>query len=133
MKSNPGMKEYFHVDAFQVQTSGTYGAPVGSAVGTVGTIAERRDQLYGPHYRHLDMSLFKMIPLSDHYNLEFRAEAFNVTNTTSFSAPDDSLGDANIGSDGIPKVDDNYTFGQITSSNSSVPPRQIQFALKLHF
>lgn len=133
MKSNPGMKQFFNVQAFQKQTTGTYGAPRGSAVGTVGTLAERRDQLYGPHYRHFDLSLFKMIPLTERYNLEFRAESFNITNTTNFSAPDASLGNANLDSNGIPQVDSNYTFGQITSTNSSIPPRQIQFALKLHY
>jgi hypothetical protein len=133
MKSNPGMKEFFKVDAFQVQSSGTYGAPRGSAVGTVGDLAERRDQLYGPHYRHLDLSLFKTIPLNERIKLEFRAETFNVTNTTNFSAPVASLGNAHLDSDGIPIADDNYTFGQITSTNSTIPPRQIQFALKLRY
>jgi outer membrane receptor protein involved in Fe transport len=133
MKSNPGIKQFFNVQAFQQQTTGTYGATRGSAVGTVGTFAERRNQLYGPHYRHFDLSLFKVIPLTKRYNLEFRAESFNITNTTNFSAPDASLGDANLDSNGIPQVDENYTFGQITSTNSTIPPRQIQFALKLHY
>ena len=119
MKSNPSIKQFFNVNAFQAQTPGTYGAPLGSAVGTVGTLAERRNQLYGPHYRHFDLSLSKTISLTERYNMEFRAESFNITNTTNFSAPDATLGDA--------------TFGQLTSTNSTIPSRQIQFALKLHY
>jgi outer membrane receptor protein involved in Fe transport len=133
MKSNPGMKEFFNIQAFQVQSPGTYGAPRGSAVGTVGNLAERRNQLSGPHYRHMDLSLFKVIPVTERFNLEFRAEAFNLTNTTNFAAPDASLGDAHLDSNGVPLLDSNYTFGQITSTNASIPPRQIQFALKLHY
>jgi hypothetical protein len=132
-KSNPGMNEFFNLKAFQVQSAGTYGAPRGSAAGTIGTMAERRDQLYGPHYRHVDLSFSKVFPIGERYHMEFRAESFNLTNTTNFGAPDSSLGDAVIDANGMVSNDATHTFGKITSTNGTIPPRQIQFALKLRY
>ena len=51
--------------------------------------------------------------------MQFRAEAFTLTNTLHFELPDTSMSDA--------------TFGQLNSLLSSPPPREIQFAVKLMF
>ena len=104
--ANPGPARFFNTAAFVAQPAGTLGN-------------EARNQLHGPRYRHLDASLFKIFPLRDRFNAEFRVEAFNVTNTSNFAIPNASLGGAN--------------FGAITSSISSYTPRVLQFALKLNF
>jgi hypothetical protein len=63
------------------------------------------------------MSLFRDFPLGERRNLQFRAEAFNVTNTPTW---------------GIPVNDFNLpTFGQIKSTRST--ERQLQMSLKLYF
>lgn len=86
--------------------------------GTVGS--ERRDQLFGPHYRHVDLSAVKTFPIGDRFNLQFRAESFNLTNTANFAVPNASL-------NGGPQ------FGQITATSTAYTPREFQFALKLTF
>lgn len=107
--SSPGIgpgHNWFNVNAFAAETAGTLGN-------------ERRNQLFGPHYRHLDLSVFKIFPVTERVNVEFRAESFNLTNTANFSVPNVSLGGTN--------------FGQVTSTTTSYTPRQLQFALKLRY
>ena len=103
---SPGVTEFFNPNAFQAQAPGTIGS-------------EPRNALYGPHYRHLDVSFFKTFPIRERFRLEFRAEGFNVLNTANFATPNASLGGAN--------------FSQITALSTAYAPRQIQFALKLTF
>jgi hypothetical protein len=78
-----------------------------------------REQLFGPHYRHLDLSAFKVFQINDRYNVEFRAESYNLTNTANFALPQNSLGGAN--------------FGDVTGMTYSYIPREFQFALKLRY
>ncbi len=68
-------------------------------------------------YRQYDASVFKNFSLPRESVLSFRAEFFNISNTTSFTAPNSTI-DASAG-------------GQVTST--SVPSRDIQFALKYNF
>jgi hypothetical protein len=69
---------------------------VSKPVGTLG--GELRDQLYGPRYRHLDVSPFKVfLPRKEHYNLEFRAESFNLANQVNFGVPGSALNGSNFG------------------------------------
>lgn len=100
------INEFFNTAAFAAQTPGTIGT-------------ERRNGLHGPDYRHLDLSLFKVFPIGERFNLEFRAESFNLLNTANFAVPNSSLGGAN--------------FGRITALSTNYAPRQLQFALKLTF
>ena len=58
-------------------------------------------------------------PVYENMKLQFRAEAFNLTNTPNFSTPDAGLGDG--------------SFGEIASTRGGSYPRQLQFVLKLLF
>ena len=71
---SPSVGRFFNPGAFVAQAAGTLGD-------------ERNSQLYGPHNRRLDVSIFKNIPIGNEANLQFRAEIFNVTNTTTFASP----------------------------------------------
>ncbi|MBB5327759.1 TonB-dependent receptor [Tunturiibacter gelidoferens] len=90
-------------------------------LGTIGTA--QRNSLFGPHFRHVDLSLFKNFPIGERANVQFRVESFNISNTPNFylqnGQPGDSFGNSAFGS--IAQTDPNYT------------PRQYQFALKVMF
>ncbi len=77
----------------------------------------RANTLRSDLFRQYDASLFKNFAMPRESVLSFRAEFFNLSNTTSFNAPN-SIIDATAG-------------GQVTST--SVPSRDIQFALKYNF
>ena len=94
---------YFNVDAFERPATGTYG-------NTGRAIAE------GPGTWAMDMSLARTFALAETQNLEFRAEAFNVTNSFRPLNPGARLGRSN--------------FGRIDESRD---PRIFQFALKYIF
>jgi hypothetical protein len=85
----------------------------------LGTAPRVIDGVNGPSYFDLDTSLFKYFPITEKMKLQFRAEAFNVTNTPSFDTPGRSLGSA--------------TFGVVTSTISPTHTREMQFALQLLF
>jgi hypothetical protein len=71
----------------------------------------------GPGQKDVDISAFKVTPIHEGLNLEFRAEFFNTFNWVNF-------GDANANVD-------TTTFGFISST--TVSPRIIQLALKMTF
>ncbi len=73
---------------------------------------------YGPPLRNLDLSVFKAFPFTERFSMQFRAEAFNLTNTPQFNFPDSGYGDSK--------------FGQVTSTLAGTE-RHIQFSLKLLF
>src|SRR6266571_5922680 len=75
-----------------------------------------RGVITGPGYASLDLGLAKFTPISERLNLEFRAESFNLLNRPNFDLPNRQFG--------------TQTFGEIFSAND---PRELQFALKLHF
>ena len=77
----------------------------------------RANTLQSDKYRQYDASIFKNFSLPGESTLSFRAEFFNISNTTSFNAPNATI-DATAG-------------GSVTST--SVPSRDIQFALKYNF
>jgi len=86
------------------------------AAGSYGTL--HLTPVSGPGYWNLDLSLIKRTRIRESVNVEFRADAFNVFNHTSFFV-------------GTEAQDINSTsFGRITQT---FDPRILQFALKLNF
>ncbi|HYR82656.1 MAG TPA: TonB-dependent receptor, partial [Terriglobia bacterium] len=53
--------------------------------GTFGNVA--RGSFVGPKMTNFDMSLFKRFNITERYNLQFRAEAFNILNHPNFGTP----------------------------------------------
>jgi hypothetical protein len=102
--SNPGPALWFNTAA--------YAAPPPYTFGNVG-----RNTAHADWPRNLDLSLFRVFPITESKRLEFRAEFFNVGNWVVWGTPDTGVTDP--------------TFGQITGTENTA--RQIQFALKLYF
>jgi len=66
-----------------------------TTVQTLGNMS--RFKFYGPHYFNLDAAMFKRFPVSERIGLEFRAEAFSITNTPIFDQPSANTSDAAFG------------------------------------
>ena len=97
------------------------------AFGTAGN--EGHNAFNMPNNKRLDFSLFKNFGITEAVNLQFRAEAFNITNTPLFGMPGNII--SGLDSNGVPTSAGN--FGRITTTNAFYTPRDIQFALKLIF
>ncbi len=90
-------------------------------------------QFLGPGYRRLDFSLFKSFRFTESMRLEFRAEAFNLTNTPNFSPPGFN-GNGVVAAPGSLDYTSPSTFGKITSTRDGQnDQRELQFALKLYW
>jgi carboxypeptidase family protein len=53
-----------------------------------------RFKFAGPRYFNLDAAMFKRFPVTERVGLEFRAEAFSITNTPQFDQPNANASDA---------------------------------------
>lgn len=92
-------------------------------------LPDRLSNLRQPIMPNLDATLQKTFVFAEKYDLTFRADAFNLTNSVLFPGPD-----ANP-SDGPPTLlaNGSYTgFGTVTLNQQNFP-RFLQFALKLKF
>ena len=97
------LDNYLNADAFE--SSGT-------EFGNLG-----RNTVIGPDQRRLDLSVSKTTTITSAQSLEFRLEAYNVTNTPTFRNPARDISAAN--------------FGQITRTRGG--PRVIQLGIKYRF
>ena len=120
--------EWFNPAAFALPANGTFGnASINS--------------LRGPGYWNDDLSLFRDIPITEKYRLQFRAEAFDVFNHPNLGQPDNGSGNGyNLGYAGS-NIKNGVTtypngFNIITNTVPSTGPgagRALQLALKLLF
>jgi hypothetical protein len=101
--ANPTRFQWFNTAAFQAPAQYTYGNV-------------NRNTLRSDWYRDVDFSVFRRFSI-EAVQVEFRAEAFNLTNTPVWAAPTATLNSA--------------TFGQVLSTAS--PQRELQFAVKVYF
>jgi hypothetical protein len=97
-----------------------------------GVLGGKEDTTRGPGFHRVDLSLFKAIPISERFSMEFRTEFFNIFNHPNFNAP-------NFGGNGVVAISNsgnfnNSNFGEIGSTRDApYDPRQVQFALKLYY
>ena len=97
------LNQWFDVTAFVPNAPFTYGNA-------------GRNLLDSPGIVNLDLAIYKEFRATDRARLQFRAEAFNASNTPHFGVPNASVGDP--------------TFGQINGANEG---RDLQFGLKVIF
>ncbi|MBI3208098.1 MAG: carboxypeptidase regulatory-like domain-containing protein [Candidatus Solibacter usitatus] len=102
---DPSIARWFNPAAFKIPAPYTFGNAA-------------RNVLWGPGQMKLDVSLVKNVRIQERYNLNIRAEAFNLPNHPSFANPSAS-------------VTTPSTIGRISST--SVENRALQVALKLSF
>ena len=76
----------------------------------------------GPGVANLDLSLFRTFKLSDQMHLQFRAEAFNATNTPHFANPNGNVNSGNFGK--VLATQTAYALGR---------SREFRFGLRLSF
>jgi hypothetical protein len=87
-----------------------------------------RNIIPGPGLINLDFSFFKNNPvrrISETFNIQFRAEIFNILNRANFSLPVNPTGTDIFDSTGAP----NSAAGLLLSTTT--PARELQFALKV--
>jgi hypothetical protein len=90
-----------------------------------------RNTIVGPHLVNVDLSMMKNFPIrriSEAFNIQFRAEIFNVFNHSNLLPPEPVNGSAGgqvLNTDGSP------TAGAGGMDTLSGQPRDVQFALKL--
>jgi hypothetical protein len=87
---------------------------------TYGTQSRTDPELRGPGIANYDLAIYKKTAITERFNLEFRAEAFNLFNRVQFGTPNTTFSTAAT-----------TTFGQITSQLNQ--PRLIQLAMRLRF
>ena len=75
-----------------------------------------RDPVRGPGLQNADVMIGKTFRITERVNMEFRAEAFNVSNTPPLNDPNGIFGSS--------------AFGSIISAGN---PRDFEFVLKVHF
>lgn len=88
-----------------------------------------RNIVRGPGVTNLDASIFRDFPLTERFKLQFRAEAFNVSNTPAFNNPGATASSATRNAAGEITALGGYT--EITGAAAT--ERQFRFALKLMF
>jgi len=116
--AKPGFDQWFNPAAFSIP--GTVPDVLGRPVRMYGNAG--RNTLRGPGQRNLDISLFKSFQTSERTALQFRVEAFNLSNTPALTIPNARSAQLTVG---------NPNFGKLTGSGAV--GRQVQFGLKFLF
>lgn len=109
-------------------TSKIYGSPATTApypiclnlMGNAG-----RNSLVGPGVSNLDFSVFKNNKIGENFNVQFRAEAFNMLNRTNFAIPSNPTNTDLYNAAGVPSG----SAGVLTATSTA--SRQLQFAVKM--
>jgi hypothetical protein len=104
-------------DPYGDKTASKYLNPAAFALPALGTLGNSGSAaIAGPGYWQFDTSLSRSFQFRESQRIEFRAEAFNLTNSVYLKDPETNL--------------NSNTFGQVTSARD---PRIMQFALKYFF
>lgn len=105
---NPGPQKWFNTDAFKVATPFTP------------RLNPRQfDGITGPIFWNLDGNVSKTFPIRERYKLEFRFEAYNLTNSLMWANPEMRVA--------------NPLFGRSTAQATTNRGREMQYTLRLVF
>src|SRR5207245_10521779 len=95
-----------------------FARPAGVRFGNVG-----RNTMRGPGVVNLDFGVFRTFKLTERFDLQFRAESSNLSNTPHFANPNGNTNSSN--------------FGKILSTQSAADAigrsRELRFGLRLGF
>ncbi len=105
---NPTVDRWFNTAAFSVP------APY-----TLGNVSRTLPNIHSDSVFNVDVSVFKDFPIKERIRAQFRAEAFNITNTPTFGTPGTGV--------------NSTTFGVVTATAFTPKPREMQLALKIIF
>jgi hypothetical protein len=105
---NPGPQKWFNTDAFKVAT------PFTPRLNPY-----QFDGVTGPVFWNMDGTISKTFPIKERYKLEFRFEAYNLTNSLMWANPVMTV--------------DNSLFGRSTAQATGNRGREMQYTLRLQF
>ncbi len=94
------------------------------------------NSIFGPGAVNIDFGIVREFRVGEKFHLQFRADAFNATNTPHFSNPSGNVSNMVLNGDGTIKSLGGYTA--ISSTNGGfgregIDQRQLQVGLKLRF
>jgi hypothetical protein len=87
-----------------------------------------RDAVRGPGLLNLDLGLSRIFKMTERFNLEARAEAFNIINHPNFVGQLSPAGGASFTT-----INVNLSSSVFGRPQAAFDPRILQFALKVHF
>jgi hypothetical protein len=105
---NPGPQKWFNTDSFQVLPAFT-----------PRTNAYQYSGVTGPIFWNVDSTVSKTFPIRERYKLEFRFEAYNLTNSLMWANPTMTPGNA--------------LFGRSTAQATTNRGREMQYTIRLQF
>lgn len=105
---NPGPEKWFNTDAFKVLPAFT-----------PRTNPQQYSGITGPIFWNADATLSKTFPIKERYKVEFRMEAYNLTNSLMWGNPNTTIGNA--------------LFGRSTTQATTNRGREMQYTLRLMF
>lgn len=110
-------------EEFWINPASFEDGPTGTFVGT-----SRRNQIYGPGYQSVDLSVFKSGSIHETVKIQFRAEFFNLFNHYNFAPPSNT-----VDSEGLGLISD--TIGDYNGAPGIGPgePFNAQLGLKILF
>ncbi len=103
---------WFNPGAFQCAGSNASCSAFSGQFGNLG-----RNALYSPGSINWDMNITRMFQLTERWQVQLRADFFNIMNHANWNAPNTNVSSSN-------------TFGTVTSFSA---PRIVQMALKVYF
>jgi hypothetical protein len=86
------------------------------------------NSLYGPGRVNWDLGIFRDFRLSERWNMQFRAEGFNITNTPKFGNPGANVSNVQYNPDG--SIRNLNGFAEITSASEE---RMFSLGLRISF
>lgn len=115
--SHKSKAQWFNPSAFAAPSTYTSGGVTYAQYGNSGY-----NMLRGPGFQNWDMNLQKHIPLGERYEVQLRADSFNVFNHPNFAVPNSSISNTS-------------TVGKITgiSSTPGYQARTLEFAARFSF